>query len=578
MSEFNDFGNKQVIGLPARLRQFVVSQDYENYTSVDHSVWRYVMRKNVEYLSRVADVSYVEGLRKTGITLDSIPNIQDMNDILGEIGWGAVCVDGFIPPTAFMEFQAYKVLVIAADIRQIEHIEYTPAPDIIHEAAGHAPIISDPQYGEYLRLFGEIGSKAISSSRDYDLYEAIRHLSIIKEDPNTLEPDIVQAEEAIDIIQRDMGSPSEMALIRNLHWWTVEYGLIGTVESSKIYGAGLLSSIGESESCLKDHVRKIPYSIDAAKVAFDITEPQPQLFVTPSYRHLTQVLEQFANGMALRTGGISGLNKAIESRNTATAEYSSGLQVSGTFSKLIGGANHTPIYIGTSSPTALAWQDIELVGHGKDYHADGFGSPVGKLAGESTPLEEMSMQQLAASGIVPGENVRLNFESGVQVSGYLYNIRRNRYGLIILMTFTECTVQLGAEILFAPEWGLYDMAVGERIVSVFSGAADIPAFQEEPLLPKETTHKINYSSERMRLNVLYQQVREARNSKAHQSLPAIWKELKEHFAADWLCALEIMEITEDAAMKEEIAIFLKNKSKNEQEFSQLIEDGLTFLA
>ena len=126
------------------------------------------------------DDSYVDGLQKTGITLDKIPNIQDMNDILGEIGWGAVCVDGFIPPTAFMEFQAYKVLVIAADIRQLEHIEYTPAPDIIHEAAGHAPIISDPEYAEYLRLFGEIGSKAISSSRDYELYEAIRHLSIIK--------------------------------------------------------------------------------------------------------------------------------------------------------------------------------------------------------------------------------------------------------------------------------------------------------------------------------------------------------------------------------------------------------------
>ena len=138
------------------MRQFVVSQDYEDYTSVDHAVWRYVMRKNVDYLSKVADDSYVEGLRKTGITLDKIPNIQDMNDILGEIGWGAVCVDGFIPPTAFMEFQAYKVLVIAADIRQLEHIEYTPAPDIIHEAAGHAPIIADPEYAEYLRLFGKL--------------------------------------------------------------------------------------------------------------------------------------------------------------------------------------------------------------------------------------------------------------------------------------------------------------------------------------------------------------------------------------------------------------------------------------
>jgi phenylalanine-4-hydroxylase len=60
------------------------------------------------------------------------------NRILTEIGWAAVAVDGFIPPNAFMEFQAYNVLVIASDIRQLEHIEYTPAPDIIHEGAGHA--------------------------------------------------------------------------------------------------------------------------------------------------------------------------------------------------------------------------------------------------------------------------------------------------------------------------------------------------------------------------------------------------------------------------------------------------------
>ena len=76
-----------------------------------------------------------------------------MNRILKEIGWAAVAVDGFIPPNAFMEFQAYKVLVIASDIRQLENIEYTPAPDIIHEAAGHAPIIANPDYAEYLTTF-----------------------------------------------------------------------------------------------------------------------------------------------------------------------------------------------------------------------------------------------------------------------------------------------------------------------------------------------------------------------------------------------------------------------------------------
>ena len=84
-----------------------------------------------------------------------------MNRILKDIGWAAVSVDGFIPPNAFMEFQAYNVLVIASDIRTIDHIKYTPAPDIIHEAAGHAPIIANPEYADYLRHFGEIGSLSL---------------------------------------------------------------------------------------------------------------------------------------------------------------------------------------------------------------------------------------------------------------------------------------------------------------------------------------------------------------------------------------------------------------------------------
>ena len=167
--------------LPPHLQQYIKPQNYDDYSAINQAVWRYVMRKSVSYLKTVAHHSYLDGLQKTGISIDEIPSMYGMNRILKEIGWAAVAVDGFIPPNAFMEFQAYKVLVIASDIRQLEHISYTPAPDIIHEAAGHAPIIANPDYAEYLRRFGEIGCKAISSSKDYELYEAVRHLSIIKD-------------------------------------------------------------------------------------------------------------------------------------------------------------------------------------------------------------------------------------------------------------------------------------------------------------------------------------------------------------------------------------------------------------
>ena len=179
--------------LPKHLLQFAVDQRYDEYTPVDHAVWRFIMRQNIFFLKEYAHKVYFQGLLDTGISFERIPRIQEMNDILGKIGWGAVAVDGFIPPAAFMEFQAYKVLVIACDMRQIHHIEYTPAPDIVHEAAGHAPIIVDREYSNYLQRFGEVGAKAMQSRKDFELYEAIRHLSILKELPNSDPKEVEEA-------------------------------------------------------------------------------------------------------------------------------------------------------------------------------------------------------------------------------------------------------------------------------------------------------------------------------------------------------------------------------------------------
>src|SRR3954471_3869970 len=315
MTDVDDFNNKQVAALPGHLKQFIVEQHYEKYTSVDHAVWRYVMRQNYSYLKDVAYYPYIPGLHKAGLTIEKIPDLQEMNDALAKIGWGAVTVDGFIPPAAFMEYQAYQVLVIAADIRQLNHIEYTPAPDIIHESAGHAPIIADTDYNQYLSYFGSIGAKAMFSSKDFELYEAIRELSILKELPDSNVEELASAEQKVAFCQQNLGEPSEMALLSRLHWWTVEYGLIGTLENPKIYGAGLLSSIGESASCMNPEVEKLWYTIDALNYPFDITKAQPQLFVTPTFQNLIDVLEQFADTMAFRKGGVEGLHKAIECKN-----------------------------------------------------------------------------------------------------------------------------------------------------------------------------------------------------------------------------------------------------------------------
>jgi hypothetical protein len=110
------YSNAAVAATPKHLLQFAVDQRYDDYTPVDHAVWRFIMRQNIFFLREYAHKVYFQGLLNTGISFERIPRIEEMNQILGKIEWGAVAVDGFIPPAAFMEFQAYKVLVIARSI------------------------------------------------------------------------------------------------------------------------------------------------------------------------------------------------------------------------------------------------------------------------------------------------------------------------------------------------------------------------------------------------------------------------------------------------------------------------------
>src|SRR6267143_324261 len=530
--------NRAVQSLPKHLLQFAVDQRYEEYTPVDHAVWRFIMRQNIFFLKEYAHKVYFQGLLDTGISFERIPRIDEMNQILGTIDWGAVAVDGFIPPAAFMEFQAYKVLVIACDMRQIHHIEYTPAPDIVHEAAGHAPIIVDREYSNYLQRFGEVGARAMSSKKDFELYQAIRHLSILKEQPNSNANEVAEATREVERRFANLGDPSEMALLSRLHWWTVEYGLIGTLKDPKIYGAGLLSSIGESFSCLEANVKKIPYSIEAKDTRFDITTRQPQLFVCRDFQHLRDVLEEFASTMAYRVGGLAGINKAIECKNTATTEYSSGLQVSGVFPEVIMGAKHEPIYLRTTGATALAVADKQLDGHGKDRHREGFGSPIGPWQGVAAEPENLSDDQLHRIGVTEGKDSKIEFESGGTVAGRVERLLR-RDGRLLLITFSNCSARLGDRVLFDPGWGEFDMAVGDQIHSVFNGAADKDAFLEVALVPKERTIKVPSDATREKLESLYQQVRDIRERKmGYERLGEIWETQQAEHLKDCLLSME----------------------------------------
>lgn len=564
--------------IPRHLQKYVVDQQYEKYTPINHAVWRYVMRQNHHFLKNAAHEAYVGGLKASGISVEKIPNVTEMNRALAPFGWGAANIDGFIPGVIFFDFQAHGILPIASDIRKLENIQYTPAPDIIHEAAGHAPILCEEKFSEYVKLFGKIGSKALATSEEHELFEAVRTYSNLLESGQATKEAIEAAKRNFEIKQAAVTELSEAEQISRLYWWTVEYGLIGTLEQPQIYGAGLLSSVSEGRSSLTDSVQKLPFDLETViKTGFDITKPQPQLFVCDSFDQLIDAVNEFAGTMAFKVGGTVALDKALRSKHTATVEFSSGLQLTGTLTRVIKNQQGEAVYLKTGGPSALAVANTELLGHGKATHQDGFGAPIGKLKNTDTPLESLSEEQLKGFGIEVGRETNLSFESGVTVKGVVSNLLRKE-GRLILISFNNCKVKYNGEVLFEPDWGRYDLAVGEKITSVFAGAADSEQFYSDL---EDVESKPLVKTELSALEQLYGEVRDIRENRRvnleNELIPIIEK-VSTEFKDDWLLRVEIMELLVKNNLLPEEQVLLKEQLeviKNlHEEYPTLIERGL----
>ncbi len=573
--------------LPRHLQPFVAFQDYGLYTARDHAVWRFLLAQLRENLSKTALPVYLAGLDKTGISLDRIPKIENINHKLNALGWRAVVVDGFVPPAIFMEFQALRVLVIAVNMRSFEHMLYTPAPDIVHESAGHAPFLVDVDYAEFLQAVGELGMHAVASKGDFDVYEAVRHLSIVKESAESSDQEITHASACLDAAVAENKPPSEMALLSRLHWWTVEYGLVGKPENYRLFGAGLLSSLGESINCLDDEkVKKIPLTVDAIETPYDITREQPQLFVTLNCRHLSQVLAEFGKQMCCNVGGLSSIEKAISSGCINTAQLDSGVQISGVFSNVHTDAVGNISYLQVKGPTQLSYDDAQLEGQGSEYHSAGFGSAIGKLQGLERCLSWYTVDELARHGIKTGYQTELVFLSGIRVSGHLRQVlRKNQKN--ILFSFTDCTVTTAmGEHLFKPAWGTYDMVVGESVLSVYGGSADPSHYPLYTSPSRAVTLPTEHDTYHQRLFELYDKLRAFRDGPdvTQSDAELILDELKNledqsgEGDPEWLLVFEVLELCEKCGFtkvfKAEVVRQLKNYMNLSPDLELLITLGL----
>jgi phenylalanine-4-hydroxylase len=520
--------------IPNHLKEFIVSQDYDDYTAIDHACWRFIMEISKRFFKDHAHDAYLGGLRGTGITINSIPKISDMDDKLQEIGWRAVPVRGFLPPTIFMQFQAHSILPIASDMRTAEHMTYTPAPDIVHEAAGHSPIIVDEDYSKFLKKYGACAVNALYSNEDHEIYLAIRRLSDIKENPGATPEDIKEAEENLQSSVDSITFISEAAYLARLNWWTVEYGLVGEMHAPRIYGAGLLSSVGESYNAIHGNVKKIPLSLDCINYSYDITEQQPQLFVARDFDHLSVVLSEFTNKMAFARGGIKSIQQAIKCKSVCTFKLDSGLQVSGVPSEVIG-EDKEQYYI-FSGPVQLSCNAKQLDGHGGEYHRSGFSSP---LCSEDIIKQIQTMET--------DDKVNLDFGGGIQLTGTLSK-KLILKGKLLVASFSDCTITRGDRVLFDPSWGTFDLACGSAVASVSGGPADMQTYIKHMQMELPNKNKpdylVHHSQKEENLIDLYHEVQAMKGQSVFNkdAIKMILAKIDLLFPKEWLLRFQLLEI------------------------------------
>jgi len=220
-------------------------QDYSKYTAEDHKVWSILYNRQMKNLPEIATKAYLDGIDKCGFIADHVPDFADVNKALDDAtGWMIYVVPGLIDNKPFFEHLSRKEFPATTWLRKMEQLDYLEEPDMFHDTFGHIPLLSEQFFVDYLQGLSEI------------ILEYI-------DDPIAVE---------------------QMA---RLYWYTVEFGLIKEDGQTKIYGAGILSSAGESiysVSADAVHIPFDPYEIAATPYIKD--KFQAKYFVIDSYEQL----------------------------------------------------------------------------------------------------------------------------------------------------------------------------------------------------------------------------------------------------------------------------------------------------
>jgi phenylalanine-4-hydroxylase len=201
---------------------YVVPQGWESFTADDHAVWDLLFARQVELLGSRVVSQFLDGIELLRLSHPGIPELGELNAILEpRTGWRTVAVPGLVPDSIFFAMLAQQVFPVGNFIRRREQLDYLEAPDCFHDLFGHIPMLADHDYADMARHIGELGLAAIAAGESHR--------------------------------------------VAQIYWHSVEFGLAMESGQTKILGAGLASSFGESHFSLESgDVERLPFSIERA--------------------------------------------------------------------------------------------------------------------------------------------------------------------------------------------------------------------------------------------------------------------------------------------------------------------------
>lgn len=227
----------------------VVEQPWSRYSTTDHAVWSVLFDRQQKLLVGRASEEFLRNQQAMGMEPDRIPKFDDLNRALrAATGWELIGVEGLLPELTFFEHLANRRFPVTWWIRKPEQLDYLAEPDLFHDLFGHVPLLMNPVFADYMQAYGLGGVKAHGISQD-----ALVHLT-------------------------------------RLYWYTVEFGLIKEADGLRIYGAGILSSKGESIHCLESSApNRMGFDLERImRTRYRIDTFQKTYFVIDSYEQLME--------------------------------------------------------------------------------------------------------------------------------------------------------------------------------------------------------------------------------------------------------------------------------------------------